>query len=119
MPDIESVLASFDLLVLPSVLDGRPVVVLEATRAWCVPVLASHGGALPELIQDDVTGWLCEPEDLQASVTRIECAAKHVREQKCGAKARGGAEAHLDLKEMLQAYERGLTSLLAGGGNDA
>ena len=113
VPDIAPVLASFDLLVLPSVLDGRPVVVLEAL-ALGVPVLASCVGALPELIQDGVTGWLCQPSDLQAFAKHIEDAAM----DRAGLsdmrhRARDYAEARLDMQEMLAAYGAGLASLLS------
>jgi glycosyltransferase involved in cell wall biosynthesis len=74
-PEIAPVLASFDLLVVPSVLDGRPVVVLEALSLG-VPVLAFRVGALPELIQEGETGWLCDPNDPKAFAGRIEHAGQ-------------------------------------------
>ena len=58
--DISAHLASLDVLVLPSTLDGRPVVVLEAL-AYGVPVIASRVGGLPALVHDGETGFLVEP----------------------------------------------------------
>jgi O-antigen biosynthesis protein len=111
--EIAPVLASFDLLIVPSVLDGRPVVVLEAL-ALGVPVLASRVGALPELIQDGVTGWLCQPDNLQAFATRIEHAAMdRAGLNDMRRRARDYAEARLDMRQMLEAYSRSLASLLA------
>jgi glycosyltransferase involved in cell wall biosynthesis/SAM-dependent methyltransferase len=116
--DLVPVLASFDLLVLPSVLDGRPVVVLEAL-ALGVPVLASEVGALPELIQDGVTGWLCQPNDLQAFARRIENAAvDRAGLNDMRRRAREYAEAQLDMRAMLAAYGDGLASLLSGDRRD-
>ncbi len=61
------------LLVLPSLEDNCPMVVLEAMAAG-VPVLAANVGGVPELITDGKTGLLCDPLDpasLRAGVSRL------------------------------------------------
>jgi glycosyltransferase involved in cell wall biosynthesis len=50
------------LLVLPSLEDNCPMVVLEAMAAG-VPVLAANVGGLPDLIQDGKNGVFCDPLD--------------------------------------------------------
>jgi glycosyltransferase involved in cell wall biosynthesis/SAM-dependent methyltransferase len=122
VPEIAPVLASLDLLVVPSVLDGRPVVVMEAL-AMGVPVLASRVGALPELVKDGRTGWLCEPSDPAAFAKRIEDAERDragLRDMRD--RSREYAEARLDVQGMFASYRRGLASLLPkdrrdGGGS--
>ena len=110
--EIEPILASLDILVLPSALDGRPVVVLEALSLG-VPVLASRVGALPELIEEGRTGWLCEPTDHEAFARHIENAERdRVSLEKMQREARGYAEAKLDAQQMLESYRMGLLSLL-------
>jgi len=52
--------ASF--LVLPSLEDNCPMVVLEAMASG-VPVLASRVGGIPDLIQEEKTGLFCDPLD--------------------------------------------------------
>jgi N-acetyl-alpha-D-glucosaminyl L-malate synthase BshA len=52
-----------DLLLLPSAQESFGLVALEA-MACEVPVVASHVGGLPEVIDDGVTGFLHPPEDL-------------------------------------------------------
>jgi len=112
VPEIAPVLASFDVLVVPSVLDGRPTVVLEAL-ALGVPVLASRVGALPELIQDGSTGWLLEPNDAAAFAACIEQAHRN-RDNLLNMRrnARAYAEARLDAQHMLTAYRTELETLL-------
>jgi glycosyltransferase involved in cell wall biosynthesis/SAM-dependent methyltransferase len=112
VPEIAPVLASFDLLVVPSVLDGRPVVVLEALSMG-VPVLASNVGALPELIRDNRTGWMCDPNNLKAFAERIEDAERdRASLQDMRRWARDYAEDRLDMQAMLTAYRTALVSLL-------
>jgi glycosyltransferase involved in cell wall biosynthesis/SAM-dependent methyltransferase len=115
VPDVAPVLASFDLLVVPSLLDGRPVVVLEALASG-VPVLASRVGGLPDLIEDGATGWLREPHDSNAFAGCIEYAEANRAELRAmRVRAREHAERLLGREQMLEQYESGLKSLLPVG----
>jgi glycosyltransferase involved in cell wall biosynthesis len=110
--EIVPILASFDLLVVPSVLDGRPFVAMEALSLG-VPVLASRVGALPEIIQHGATGWLCEPNDHKGFAECIEHAAgDRAGLQDMRHQARDYAERRLNVRGMLTAYETALASLL-------
>jgi len=53
---------ALDLLILPSLLEGLPQVVVESLRAG-VPVVASNVGGLAELVEDGRDGLLVPPED--------------------------------------------------------
>ncbi len=50
-----------DLAVLPSHSEGSPYALLEAMAAG-VPVLATSVGGVPEIVKDNETGFLVEPE---------------------------------------------------------
>jgi glycosyltransferase involved in cell wall biosynthesis len=60
--DIPQVLATLDILVLPSFQEGSPNVVLEAMAAG-VPVVATGVGGTREIIEHGKTGWLVPPGD--------------------------------------------------------
>lgn len=116
--DLAPVMASLDLLVLPSIVDGRPVAVLEA-MALGVPVLASRVGGLPELIEPGRTGWLQDPHDLPAFARTIEAAeADRAELAAMRRQARAHAEAHLDVKIMFNSYSAEFSRLLAEARDD-
>ncbi|HEB71325.1 MAG TPA: glycosyltransferase family 1 protein [Nitrospirae bacterium] len=65
--DINDIFNAMDLLVLPSLTEGLPNVVLEAF-ACKKPVVATDVGGVPEVVEDGVNGFLVPPErpDLMA-----------------------------------------------------
>jgi glycosyltransferase involved in cell wall biosynthesis len=65
--------AAGDLLVCASDNESLPRTVLEA-MLWEKPVLATRIFGLPEVIDDGVTGWLCEPRDVSALAAGLDRA---------------------------------------------
>ena len=64
LPEAETLaeISAADLLVLPSLMEGLPVVLIEA-MALHRPVVASHVAGIPELIDDSGAGLLFTPSD--------------------------------------------------------
>lgn len=66
-------IARSDLLVLPSFMEGLPIVLMEA-MALGVPVVASRVAGIPELVEDGSTGLLFPPSNwdyLGACIERL------------------------------------------------
>jgi glycosyltransferase involved in cell wall biosynthesis/SAM-dependent methyltransferase len=65
-----------DLFLCPSIraedgdMDGIPTILLEAMASH-VPVLASRISSIPDLVLDGVTGYLCEPGDVDSLMQTI------------------------------------------------
>jgi glycosyltransferase involved in cell wall biosynthesis len=59
------------LLVLPSLKDYHPIVLLEA-QALGIPVIASRVGAISEIVKDKETGILVEPGNVLELAKAIE-----------------------------------------------
>jgi glycosyltransferase involved in cell wall biosynthesis len=61
------------LLVLPSLEDNCPMVVLEAMAAR-LPVVAANVGGVPELVEDGITGLFCDaldPATIREAIERL------------------------------------------------
>ncbi len=71
--DPRDVYAAADLLVLPSLSEGMPAVIIEAGLVG-TPAIASSVGAVPVMIDDGTTGFLIppgRPDVLAATVERV------------------------------------------------
>lgn len=70
---IPEILNTLKLLVLPSMGEGLPTIILES-MACGTPVLTTPRGAVPELIIDGETGFIMEtnsPDCIKVNVTRV------------------------------------------------
>jgi glycosyltransferase involved in cell wall biosynthesis len=72
--DMPAFLSKVDICILPSLLEGLGVSVLEAMAAG-KPVIASRVGGLPELVIDNVTGLLVAPRDIEGLANAISTLA--------------------------------------------
>ena len=72
---IEAQLEKADLVVIPSRWEAFGLVALEAMRA-AKPIIAFRIGALPEIVEDGVTGVLCEPASAAQLVEGFQRALK-------------------------------------------
>jgi glycosyltransferase involved in cell wall biosynthesis len=68
---VRALLAGAAALVVPSIYEGMPLVVLEAMERG-VPVVASAVSGIPEVVVDGETGWLVPPEDPAALAGALE-----------------------------------------------
>jgi glycosyltransferase involved in cell wall biosynthesis len=68
--DTASFFAGLDLFIMPSRSEAWGLAALEA-MAFGLPVIASNVGGLPEMIDDNETGWLIPPDDPSALAEAI------------------------------------------------
>jgi len=67
--DLPLWLSAGDLFLLPSIKESFGMAALEA-MACGVAVVASNIGGLPEIIEDGVTGFICQPDDVSGMAAR-------------------------------------------------
>lgn len=75
--DTAAAFNNVDTLIFPSRMEGLPLAVIEAMSCG-LPVIATDGYAMPEIIEDQVTGFLCSLDDTDAFVAAVRrLAAEH------------------------------------------
>lgn len=104
--DVQPWLACADVVVVPSRLDGMPLIVFEA-QGLGKPVVAARTGSIPEVIEDGVTGFLSSPGDIdgfaEAVCRLLESAGLRSR---IGAAAREKVVREYGQEAMLERYFR-------------
>lgn len=66
-----SFINDFDVFVLPSFWEGFPYTILEA-MSFGKPVIASNVGGIPEIIENDFSGILIKPADVDDLISKLE-----------------------------------------------
>lgn len=99
-------MSGFDLLVLPSLWEGLPNVIMEVI-ACRVPVVATNIGGVPEIIKDGETGFLVEPKNSEALAEKIEYVLNLSEEEreKIGESARRTVKEKFSIEKMVREYE--------------
>jgi len=106
--DLARAYASADVFLFPSATDTFGQVILEA-QASGLPVLAVARGGPLSLIEDRVSGLLCEPDAEQLGAALLELAGSPLLRRRLAATALAGVRA--------RTWERTLERLAAGYGH--
>ncbi len=112
--EVAAALGEVDVLVLSSLNEGLPVVLMEALAAR-VPVVASRVSGIPELVLENETGLLFPPgstDDLASAI--CDLLSDPSKRRRMGSAGRALVEREFDaereavwLKELLEAYASG------------
>jgi glycosyltransferase involved in cell wall biosynthesis len=103
--DIGALLAATDVLLLASLYEGLPRVVLQAMAAG-KPVVATAVSGTPEAVKEGVTGFLHPPHDAAGMARSLERLLKdRALAKKMGAAGRKGLKGSFLIPEMLGQIE--------------
>lgn len=68
--DLERILPGLDALLMPSIREGLGTAILDAFLAR-VPVVSTRVGGIPELVMDEKTGLISDPDDFNKLVENV------------------------------------------------
>jgi glycosyltransferase involved in cell wall biosynthesis len=73
--DLRPFLKMSGVVVIPSNIEGIPILLMESLSLG-VPVVASSVGGIPSIIRDEFNGFVCQPSDIQGFVRNIRRIAR-------------------------------------------
>jgi glycosyltransferase involved in cell wall biosynthesis len=115
LPDAARVIAAADVLVLPSLREGLPGVVLEASAAG-IPTVAYNVGGLGEIVEDEASGVLVKERDVPELSEALCRVLTHPGfAARLGEAARVRMAAGFDLDTAVKRFEELYRSLIAEG----
>jgi glycosyltransferase involved in cell wall biosynthesis len=103
--DVNEILNTVDLFVMPSISEGLPNAVLEA-MACEKPVIASAVGGIPEVVHHGENGYLTPPGDARAlREILLQCLADRRHWQKLARCARQTVESGFSLRQQIADFQ--------------
>ena len=110
--DVRPFLKMSGVVVIPSRIEGIPIVLMESLSLG-VPVIASSVGGIPSIIRDEFNGFLCQSSDIDGFVKNIRRVAKDEGLYKAmKANAREYALRHLGVDKTNREYRNLFSELI-------
>lgn len=104
--DIPDVIAAADLVVLPSMAEAFGLVVAEALYLGR-PIVATHVGGIPEMVEDGIDGVLVPPADSKALADAIvRLLGDPERRRLMASAGRDRVRERFSFEKMMRAYEQ-------------
>ena len=111
--DMSAFYASIDVLASSSRQEGLPVALLEGMASG-LPLVATRVGAVPEVVADQVTGYLVDPEDAAAlAEAMLALVADPERRMLFGAAGQGRVKERFSATRMTADYLESYAAALA------
>jgi glycosyltransferase involved in cell wall biosynthesis len=103
--EVNIILDSSDVLLMPSLYEGLPITMLEASAYGCVPIVSRLRGITDTVIEDGNNGFLVEPGDVCGFVKRLSFLFHHrLLLENMKESARTMAEKRFSINGMISEY---------------
>jgi glycosyltransferase involved in cell wall biosynthesis len=110
--DIKEILSTIDILVIPSLLEGFPIITLEA-MAMAKPIVATQLSGITEQISGDLEGILVPPKNPEAlGAAVVSLLQDRKLASRLGAAARSRVEMCFSVEQMVRETEKVYLSVL-------
>jgi len=105
--DIAAIVSTFDIFILPSLMEGMGKSLLEA-QAMGIPVIATKVGGIPEVVKDGETGILVPARDAHAIA---EAAIKLLQDETLRRKFSENAKEWVDYRFSIETMVKDISGL--------
>ncbi|MFN2176392.1 MAG: glycosyltransferase [Anaerolineales bacterium] len=100
--DVQSYLSIMDVFLITSLWEGLPRTVLQA-MAMGIPVVAYKSGGIPEVVNDGISGYLCNPGDIDEMTKKTILLLKNpIMREEMGRKGSSMISNEFDLQVMIK-----------------
>ena len=100
--DVQSYLSIMDVFLITSLWEGLPRTVLQA-MAMGIPVVAYKSGGIPEVVNDGISGYLCNQGDTDEMTKKTILLLKNpIMREEMGRKGRSMISNEFDLQVMIK-----------------
>lgn len=111
--DVRPWIAAMDVVVLPSLYEGLPLVVIEAL-GMAKGIVATAVDGTQEVVRNEQTGLLVPPADSDAlAIGIVRLLTDAAFRDRCGQQGRAWVEQHFDVKQMIKDTEQAYADALA------
>lgn len=102
--DVQDILPLCDVYLMPSRMEGLPMALLEAAAAG-LPCAVSNVGGMPDVIIDDVTGWVLPSDDTGPWIDLLfSLASRRHALTEMGQRARSVVEERFGMSQCARQY---------------
>jgi glycosyltransferase involved in cell wall biosynthesis len=110
--DIRPFLCKTNVVVIPSKIEGIPIILLEGLSMG-IPIVASNIGGMPSIITDYNNGFLCDHKNTRAFIEKINLLYENrLLGSEMSKNARSYAEQELNIIKMNNQYKEAFLSLI-------
>ncbi len=95
---------NYDILILPSLTEGHPIVLLEAMACGLIPVVSRLEGSTDIVVKHNINGYLCEPGNIEQFSTTLQVAINSDSLPAMSIKARRTIEDTYSIEHMAESY---------------
>lgn len=110
---VQKLLTKMDFYILPSIAEGMPVSMIEAMKAGVVPLVNNLKGGINELVENGITGFKIENNDVDNYTNKLMWLAKNEKDFiniKFAAKEK--ADFMFNPKKNIQEYENSILLIM-------
>jgi glycosyltransferase involved in cell wall biosynthesis len=111
--DLPKIYSDLDIVVLSSINEGTPVSIIEAMASG-KPVIATNVGGVSSLVENNINGFLINPQDVQAlSDAIIKLLNDSDLRQKMGREGRSSVFPRYDISQLVKRVDLLYTQMIA------